>query len=253
MKNTAIWVGNLPSSVSVQALADYFERTCGIILTDFATGERRVKLYPGDNNLSAKVIFLRPESVELALMLCQGDEPFDPQHALYISVAEPKEELVSREEANPKETAIDKATWKKRLERLQDRTSWQHDDLEDELALKRLLEWQCILLLRNVTPAYDDEALEDMRCECQRLVSGARVKASWLNEPASVVSVKFGSRDMAVHCLRMLNGRFYNGEPLAAAIYEGEPRLRLHARPTVEDERDDERRLEDFSEWIEQS
>jgi HIV Tat-specific factor 1 len=307
-RNTAVHVTGLPSKITVEELASVFSR-CGIILPDLSSapssgdGEKhrpRIKIYKAteEEEASARIIFLKPESVQLAVMLFDDSDVFSTGHTIHVEPAinppltekDAEEEDVEAASTYKDRMLIDKATWRRRFEAVHSRTEWQHDeDVQEQRTLQRQLAWQCILVIQNVVPPFDAEALEDVRQECLRLIipllyddyrsqvdhdqEGAEdveanltallrktdrlVKVSWLSDPPGWLTIKFPTRHMASHAQTVLDRRWYNQRQLQAFVYTGQPKLVLwhpQAMPCEEgeEEREEQVRLEAFSQWIEQ-
>ncbi|KAI1124950.1 hypothetical protein F5Y10DRAFT_279827 [Nemania abortiva] len=71
-QNTAIYVTGLPLDATVDEVHDVFSRKCGVIAEEIDSGRPRIKLYTDDKgNLQgdALIVFFKPQSVEMAIML----------------------------------------------------------------------------------------------------------------------------------------------------------------------------------------
>ncbi|KAI1280960.1 hypothetical protein F5Y07DRAFT_314131 [Xylaria sp. FL0933] len=71
-QNTAIYVTGLPLDVTVDEVHEVFSRKCGVIAEEIDSGRPRIKLYTDDKgNLQgdALIVFFKPQSVEMAIML----------------------------------------------------------------------------------------------------------------------------------------------------------------------------------------
>ncbi|KAI5923262.1 hypothetical protein F4810DRAFT_669572 [Camillea tinctor] len=71
-QNTAIYVTGLPLDVTVDEVAEAFSRKCGVIAEEIDSGRPRIKLYTdekGDFKGDALIVFFKPQSVEMAIML----------------------------------------------------------------------------------------------------------------------------------------------------------------------------------------
>ncbi|KAI0974645.1 hypothetical protein F4678DRAFT_384253 [Xylaria arbuscula] len=71
-QNTAVYVTGLPLDVTVDEVHDVFSRKCGVIAEEIDSGRPRIKLYTDEKgNLQgdALVVFFKPQSVEMAIML----------------------------------------------------------------------------------------------------------------------------------------------------------------------------------------
>ncbi|KAI8632400.1 hypothetical protein F5Y19DRAFT_362991 [Xylariaceae sp. FL1651] len=71
-QNTAIYVTGLPLDVTVDEVHEVFSRKCGVIAEEIDSGRPRIKLYTDEKgNLQgdALIVFFKPQSVEMAIML----------------------------------------------------------------------------------------------------------------------------------------------------------------------------------------
>ncbi|TGJ81773.1 hypothetical protein E0Z10_g6990 [Xylaria hypoxylon] len=71
-QNTAIYVTGLPLNATVDEVHEVFSRKCGVIAEEIDSGRPRIKLYADDKgNLrgDALIVFFKPQSVEMAIML----------------------------------------------------------------------------------------------------------------------------------------------------------------------------------------
>ncbi|KAI1159079.1 hypothetical protein F5B18DRAFT_664735 [Nemania serpens] len=71
-QNTAVYVTGLPLDATVDEVHDVFSRKCGVIAEEIDSGRPRIKLYTDDKGSlqgDALVVFFKPQSVEMAIML----------------------------------------------------------------------------------------------------------------------------------------------------------------------------------------
>ncbi|KAI2640463.1 hypothetical protein GGS26DRAFT_538285 [Hypomontagnella submonticulosa] len=71
-QNTAIYVTGLPLDVTVDEVHEVFSRKCGVIAEEIDSGRPRIKLYTdekGNFKGDALVVFFKPQSVDMAIML----------------------------------------------------------------------------------------------------------------------------------------------------------------------------------------
>ncbi|KAI1823982.1 hypothetical protein F4861DRAFT_284126 [Xylaria intraflava] len=71
-QNTAIYVTGLPLDVTVDEVQEVFSRKCGVIAEEIDSGRPRIKLYTddkGNQQGDALIVFFKPQSVEMAIML----------------------------------------------------------------------------------------------------------------------------------------------------------------------------------------
>jgi HIV Tat-specific factor 1 len=71
-QNTAVYVTGLPLDATVEEIHDLFSRKCGVIAEEIDSGRPRIKMYTdaqGNFKGDALVVFFKPQSVEMAIML----------------------------------------------------------------------------------------------------------------------------------------------------------------------------------------
>ncbi|KAI1779955.1 hypothetical protein F4818DRAFT_160312 [Hypoxylon cercidicola] len=71
-QNTAIYVTGLPLDVTVDEVHEVFSRKCGVIAEEIDSGRPRIKLYTDESGSfkgDALVVFFKPQSVDMAIML----------------------------------------------------------------------------------------------------------------------------------------------------------------------------------------
>ncbi|KAF2970166.1 hypothetical protein GQX73_g3366 [Xylaria multiplex] len=71
-QNTAIYVTGLPLDTTVDEVQEVFSRKCGVIAEEIDSGRPRIKLYTDDKGSlqgDALIVFFKPQSVEMAIML----------------------------------------------------------------------------------------------------------------------------------------------------------------------------------------
>ncbi|EAQ93398.1 hypothetical protein CHGG_01633 [Chaetomium globosum CBS 148.51] len=71
-QNTAVYVTGLPSDATAEEVAELFSRKCGVIAEEIDSGRPRIKMYTdADGNFKgdALIVFFKPQSVEMAIML----------------------------------------------------------------------------------------------------------------------------------------------------------------------------------------
>ncbi|KAK3336787.1 hypothetical protein B0T19DRAFT_378787 [Cercophora scortea] len=82
-QNTAVYVTGLPLDATVDEVADLFSRKCGVIAEEIDSGRPRIKMYTdpasGAFKGDALVVFFKPQSVDMAIMLLDDtDFRFSP-------------------------------------------------------------------------------------------------------------------------------------------------------------------------------
>ncbi|KAK4185514.1 putative nuclear mrna splicing factor-associated protein [Podospora australis] len=81
-QNTAVYVTNLPLDATVEEVAELFSKKCGVIAEEIDSGRPRIKMYTdsaGNFKGDALVVFFKPQSVDMAIMLLDDtDFRFSP-------------------------------------------------------------------------------------------------------------------------------------------------------------------------------
>jgi HIV Tat-specific factor 1 len=76
-QNTAIYVTGLPLDATAEEVHDLFSRKCGVIAEEIDSGRPRIKMYTDDKGQfkgDALVVFFKPQSVEMAVMLLDDSD-----------------------------------------------------------------------------------------------------------------------------------------------------------------------------------
>lgn len=76
-QNTAIYVTGLPPDATVDEVHEVFSRKCGVVAEEIDSGRPRIKLYSdadGRFKGDALVVFFKPQSVDMAIMLLDDTE-----------------------------------------------------------------------------------------------------------------------------------------------------------------------------------
>ena len=76
-QNTAVYVTGLPLDATVDEVHDVFSRKCGVVAEEIDSGRPRIKMYTDDKGGfkgDALVVFFKPQSVDMAVMLLDDSE-----------------------------------------------------------------------------------------------------------------------------------------------------------------------------------
>lgn len=272
-KNTAIFITGLPDDTTVPELEEAFVKY-GVIMDDLFTGKRRIKLYEDDNGVfkgEALIVYLREESAKLAVDL-MDESQFRLDAPIHVEMAKfedstPSEAtagaVVGTEEKSGKKPAVDKKVWKQHMREMHKKLEWTANDKlspEEEAQLhaelRRREKHARIVVLRGMFTAsqvaHDAglvmELKEDLLAETERLgdVTAVRVLPD-----LQLCTVKFAEKESAAACVRIFNGRYYDGRRIAAFLYDGSFSLREGRKGEGEEEEQTAERLEKFAEWLE--
>ncbi|MBW0519588.1 hypothetical protein O181_059303 [Austropuccinia psidii MF-1] len=266
-RNTAIYITRLPLDATTDELHECFSRA-GLILVD-EENQPKIKFYKDQTtglfNGSALVVFLKPESVELAIQL------FDDT-ALRLGASSSQERMqVSRAEFSHKKqplppTNSDQQQFQKRQKRAKKveklKTKLEEWDSDDEKASAAQTRFSKVVVLKHMftlAELQEDPALlldlkEDVREECELLGNVTNVTLYDL-EPDGVMTVKFKEPIAAQACIVKMNNRFFAGRQVGAFLYDGNNRYRKSGHGSIENEEGTEaeqkKRLEAFAKFLE--
>ncbi|PJF17058.1 hypothetical protein PSACC_03112 [Paramicrosporidium saccamoebae] len=252
-KNTAVFVSGLPEDTSLDELVEYFAKY-GVIMEDMFSGGLRVKLYENEEGVfkgEALIVYLKEESAIMAADLL-NESYFRPD--VLIAVERAKFEPGAQK---PEDRKIDKKSWKHHMQQMTKKLEWTANDLmspEEEAQLKAELrqreKYQRIVVLRGMFTEKDTadvkfalDLKEDLLEECEKLgeVTAVHVLVSLLT-----CTIKFREKEAAAICLKIMNGRYFDGRKISAVLYDGSFSLK-----EGKEDKADEERLEQFGEWLE--
>ncbi|KAI1868680.1 uncharacterized protein JN550_006255 [Neoarthrinium moseri] len=277
-QNTAIYVTGLPADATLDEVHDVFSRKCGVVAEEIDSGRPRIKLYTdADGNFKgdALVVFFKPQSVDMAIMLLDdtdfrytasglptgrmrvqaadssykktqhdagaeagaktgagGQEDGSanggaPAAAAPAAAAAPKKDHRAREQ--------DKQKIIKRTQKLDAKLAdWDDDDVPYAAQLESAAPRKDkVVVLRHMftlqeldeDPAAMLDIKEDIREECAKLGPVTNVVLYDL-EQDGVASVKFQSPQAAEACVRLMDGRAFDGRTVRATFATGRERFR---------------------------
>lgn len=281
--NRGIYLWNLPKDTTHAELDIVFSKY-GIIAEDLrakARGKKgptskRIKIYTDIDNKpkgDGVIVYFKQESVDLAVQMMDRAElrPGHPDSVIRVESASYNHKGEAHT-AEPTETArppvevpkIDKKTLIKQYQKMNEKLAdWDADDdaAKAAAAASASKRWEKVVILKNVFTLDDlkddKHAAADIKAD---IVGGCEAIGMVTNvimydaEPSGVVSVKFQHKDDALECVKRMHGRFFGGHRLDAAIYDGlEHYKRTPKQGANEDdvEKDENKRLEDFGNWLE--
>lgn len=224
-----VYVSGLPSDVTMAEVAECL-KVAGVIKTDAATGEPRIKLYRlSDGSLKgdALVSFIKPESVQLAVTLRDG---FPLRDGVTLSVQPAKFEKredggqrLGKDEAlaRKKQRMIDQralADWDAGLSSGRRNSTVVLTGLFDaaEVAAEASAEGDA----RAWEAAFYSNLRQDVEVECRK--AGAVEKVTLFEgSERGAVAVRFKDADDAERCAAMLDDRTFGQRTVRCAIYDG--------------------------------
>jgi HIV Tat-specific factor 1 len=260
-QNTAVYVTGLPPDATVDEIHDLFSRKGGVIAEEIDSGRPRIKMYTGDDGEfkgDALVVFFKPQSVEMAIMLLDdtdfrfsdtglgtGKMRVQAAEASYKKVQYDEEGNQITAKGKGKEaptngtgTAADRARAnadrQKIIKKTQKLAAKLADWSDDEPSAAVQAEAQAakhkrVVVLRHMftqaeleeDPAALLDIKEDVREECEKLGAVTNV-VLYDEEPDGIVSVKFRKPEAALACVQMMDGRAFDGRVVRATISTGE-------------------------------
>ena len=228
-----------------------FSRKAGVIAEEIDSGAPRIKLYTDpDGNFKgdALVVFFKPQSVEMAIMLLDDtDFRFTPsgtsegrirvqaadssyKKTQYDDNGESKGKTGSNHqgEKRPQRNDRDRQKIIKRTQKLDAKLADWDDDDPYQAQTETASKWDKMVVLRHMftlqeleeDPAALLEIKEDIREECSKLGTVTNVVLYDL-EPQGIVRVKFRDAESAEACIRLMHGRSFDGRVVEASLATG--------------------------------
>ncbi|KAI1082832.1 hypothetical protein F5B20DRAFT_530577 [Whalleya microplaca] len=262
-QNTAIYVTGLPLDVTVEEVHAAFSRKCGVIAEEIDSGRPRIKLYADERGRfkgDALVVFFKPQSVDMAIMLLDdtdfrftasglssGRMRVQAADASYKktnyekekegggNAGEEKEEPaafnpITGNGGKPRDKAREQDKQKiiKRTQKLDAKLAdWDDDDpyggqLETNARKDRVVILRHMFTLKELDedPAAMLEIKEDIREECSKLGPVTNVVLYDLEEDG-IASVKFQTPEATEACVNLMDGRAFDGRTVRATIATG--------------------------------
>ncbi|KAG6620129.1 rna-binding protein [Phytophthora cinnamomi] len=242
--NTWVYVNGLPLDITVQEVHDHFAK-CGVIQSDIATGEPRIKMYhnkeSGGLNGDCSVCYMKEASVELAVQLLDKSQ-IRPDWPIDVSPAEFKQkggDFVKR-----KKPKIDTRAKIKMFEK-EKALSWNEGEVSEPAGLR------IVVIKHMFTPAeiedeeYEKELQEDIHDECSKIGEVSKITL-FAKHVDGVVVIKFASSGSAARCVEVMNGRFFAGRKLECGFWDGTDYTHRESKT------EEKERAEKFHEWLEE-
>ncbi|KAI8186297.1 Splicing factor U2AF-associated protein 2 [Colletotrichum sp. SAR 10_86] len=250
-QNTAVYVTGLPTDATADEVHELFSRKAGVIAEEIDSGRPRIKMYTdesGNFKGDALVVFFKPQSVEMAIMLLDDtDFRFDGpagQPRMRVQAADSSYKKTQYEDgagAEGKENGGSSNGQQKRERNDKDRqkiirktqkmaaklADWS-DDEPSMMPTETNSKWDKTVVLKHMftleelaeDPAALLEIKEDIRDECSKLGTVTNV-VLYDEEPDGVVSVKFSKPESAQACIQLMNGRRFDGRVVEASVAMG--------------------------------
>ena len=260
-RSTSVYVKGLPDDASVAEVFRFFSK-CGIIKQGEGDAPR-VRFYTdgeGRRKGDGLVTFLKAPSVDLALTLLDG-APLRPGRAepsvLEVSPAKfemkgPKFIATDSKRKKPPAGGAGGGRGRKRLKGQERELAW--DGSDDRAPAARVM-----VVLRGMftpeeggEPGFGPDLEADVLEECSKLGRVERVRV-FVRHPDGLVTVRFHLPEEAQACVVRMQGRFFGGRQLEAALYDGFSNFWEESLPEapLPSDPDAARRLESFARALE--
>jgi HIV Tat-specific factor 1 len=255
-QNTAIYVTGLPLDVTVDEVHEVFSKKCGVVAEEIDSGRPRIKLYTdseGNFKGDALIVFFKPQSVEMAMMLLDDtDFRYTPSGLvggkMRVQAADASYKKTQHEvgedgasESNgnrgvqrpkAKDKSHDKQKIIKRTQKLDAKLAdWDDDDpygaqLETDARKDKVVILRHMFTLQELVedPAALLDIKEDVREECEKLGPVTNV-VLYDQEQDGVVSVKFKTSEAAEACIELMDGRAFDGRTVRATFATGKEKF----------------------------
>ena len=278
-ENTAVYVTGLPLDVTVEEVAGVFSKKCGVIAEEIDSGRPRIKLYTdaeGRFKGDALIVFFKAPSVQMAITLLDDTEfrfgeggssgrmsvvAADSSYKKVktedlagdngaVNVEDAEEKAKAKERA--RNAARDKAKIIKKTQKLDARLAdWSDDEdistipgtgtgFAGRKPLKTvILKYMFTLQELEEDPAAILDIKEDIREECEKLGEVTNVVLYDLEEQG-VASVRFREEEAASECVRLMDGRAFDGRRVQAYLSEGKENFKKSGKGKKEDDEEEE-------------
>ncbi|TPX62569.1 hypothetical protein PhCBS80983_g00318 [Powellomyces hirtus] len=253
--NTSVYVTGLPYDTTEEELKEVFEKF-GILMEDLKTGLPKIKLYrdaAGVPKGDALVSYFKEESVELACnLLDESDFRAGVASKIHVQKAVFQEKEKPPASEQPKPAARDKKVAQKKISKLEKRLDWfeeQPGKKAEKFAKMVVLKHMFTLKELEEDPALLLDLKEEVRGECEKLGEVTNIVLYDL-EDSGVMTIRFKEVESAELCIRKMNGRFFAGRRIEAALFDGKSKYQ-QSKSDIQDDADEKQRLEAYEKWLE--
>jgi len=255
-------VTGLPLDVTIDEVAEHFSRKCGVIAEEIDSGRPRIKLYTdseGQFKGDALIVFFKPQSVEMAIMLLDDTdfrftssglssgkirvqaadasykktnyEADQSQRAKNGEASAPGPSSIQEKKA-PKNRNEEKVKIIKKTQKLDAKLAdW--DDDEPVYTESKGGKWDKVVILTHMftlqeleeDPAAMLDIKDDIREECAKLGEVTNV-VLFDEETDGIVSVKFRTPEAAKLCVERMHGRAFDGRTVEAFFATGKEQFK---------------------------
>jgi HIV Tat-specific factor 1 len=263
-----VYVTGLPLDATVDEVHDIFSRKGGVIAEEIDSGAPRIKLYndeQGNFKGDALVVFFKPQSVEMAIMLLDDtDFRITPSGnrdgRIRVQAADSSYKKTQYDQENGDKSNGDAAKAAERKPQQKDRdrqkiikktqkldaklADWDDDDPYAAVPEAPSKKDKTVILRHMFTlqeleedPAALLEIKEDIRDECAKLGQVTNV-VLYDQEKDGYVSVKFADAESAQACIKLMHGRSFDGRTVEAGLATGTERFKKTKEAQNEEDSD---------------
>ncbi|KAF4984178.1 hypothetical protein FZEAL_576 [Fusarium zealandicum] len=266
-QNTAVYVTGLPADTTIEEVHELFSRKCGVVAEEIDSGAPRIKLYAdleGNFKGDALVVFFKPQSVEMAIMLLddtdfritasgtrEGRIRVQAAESSYKKVKYDQDSAAAGEKGNagaerkPQQNNRDRQKIIKKTQKLDAKLADWDDDLPYSGQPEAATKWDKLVILRHMftlaeleeDPAALLEIKEDIREECAKLGTVTNV-VLFDQEPEGIVSIKFKDAESALACINLMHGRSFDGRTVEAFLATGKEKFNKSKEEQNEEDSD---------------
>lgn len=268
--NTWVYIGGLPENITMEEIKDHFSRV-GLISISPVDQQPKIKIYkqPHDSRLckgDALLCFNAEESVKLAIEYLNGGY-IRTNAQISVSLASfdnfnARDELTTEEGGNKPTkrsstlSSLTQAQIKVAKNAMKQALAWNEDDdcgISRSSALK-------IIVLEGIfhphefiqDPSYEQEIQNDVYQECSKFGPIEKI-TMFSKNPRGILIVKYGTGYGAQECIRVMNGRYFGGKKIKSYYWDGVSNYSLQSIVSEkEEEKEEEHRLEEFGDWLDQ-
>jgi len=243
-----VYVTGLPLDITVDEVKEHFKKA-GIIKEDPFSGEPKIKLYTdpsGKLKGDARIGFLKPESVGLAIKLLDESQ-IRVGFTIKVSKAQfqMKGKTYVQKKLKPEES---KSVVRAKLKEQQGHLSWDEDGIADNKGGLKIVVLKYMFTLDEVKEA--ENFYEDLKAEVGLEIEAKCGKIEKItifeNNADGVIAIRFDKSTSAEKCIQLMNGRWFAARQIECSYFDGVTDYRVK-----EDEREMEKRLKEFGEWLE--
>lgn len=258
-QNTAVYVTGLPLDATVDEVNDLFSRKGGVIAEEIDSHAPRIKLYTdseGKFKGDALVVFFKPQSVEMAIMLLddtdfritpsgtgEGRMRIQAADASYKKVQHDQEAGAEgggnrpagqQADRRPQRSDRDRQRIIKKTQKLDAKLAdWDDDEPYPAPGESTSSRWDKVVILSHMftlqeleeDPAALLDIKEDIRDECSKLGTVTNI-VLFDEEPEGIVSVKFQDAASAEACIKVMHGRSFDGRTVEAFLATGREKFK---------------------------